>query len=282
MLEFPTAQTVSITVPPAEAATVGIEYSELANAVDTAVWALGMLRTGRNHRAGAQDPIRPGAEEWEIVIRTLHHRLLPRVGGIVDAAIRAHAGCKGGTYKALADAMEEPLHRAQYRRQQVTGDAPGHWEEWAVKGGNTRTVREELPPAPSFGIYVMDDGDAPRDARLVDEKFTLDEATQNVGYWAIETGAARVQVRRVGRVLVDVTREDIDTEEPDDDYDDQDQLLALYATPGEIPIGDGAAWSLDEAERTAREWLAQNPDSHRIEIRNTDNETVSTITRDND
>lgn len=128
---------ITISLPPEEAAALGGEAATLADWFDTALWALAMLRTGTNARGPAEiDPatrkITP--ETLYTVINDVDNRLLPRIEGIRDAAVRAHQD-NGGSLGELALAMDVARSTAQYRRDALRNSAPSTWEHWATKGG---------------------------------------------------------------------------------------------------------------------------------------------------
>ncbi|WP_424217788.1 hypothetical protein ACN20G_37145 (plasmid) [Streptomyces sp. BI20] len=145
---------ITISLPPGEAD--AISGDPLEDWFDSALWALSLLRTGINHRAPL--PGGPGtltADTWARVISDLDHRLLPRLEGIRDAAIRRHAEA-GGTIGDLALAMDTARSTAQSRRAAVlTGrDRPSVWERWAEAGGP-----QSLTVAP--GLYTLTPGPLP-------------------------------------------------------------------------------------------------------------------------
>ncbi|MFF7013226.1 hypothetical protein ACFY9Y_35030 [Streptomyces fimicarius] len=129
---------ITISLTPAEAAALGSEADTLADWFDTALWALAMLRTGTNehgHLPG-QDVREVTPDSLYTVINDLDNRLLPRLQGIRDAAIRRHNEL-GGSLNNLALAMDVSKSTAQSRRNAVLDgrDRPSHWENWAVKDG---------------------------------------------------------------------------------------------------------------------------------------------------
>jgi len=118
-----------------EAAAIGGELGPIADTLHSALWALAILRTG--HVRADQDqrkdarPERPATPDtWYTVINDLEHRLLPRIEGIRDAAMRAHAAT-GGSVGQLARAMDVPRSTAQYRRETLQRSMPSTWETWA-------------------------------------------------------------------------------------------------------------------------------------------------------
>jgi hypothetical protein len=125
---------ITISLTPAEAAALGNEPSHLADWFDTALWALGILRTGRNHRADGDEEVT--SRTLYTVLTDLDHRLIPRIEGIRDAAVRRHHEL-GGSIGDLALAMDVKKSTAQSRRNVIlTGrDRPTTWERWATQGG---------------------------------------------------------------------------------------------------------------------------------------------------
>lgn len=120
---------ITLSIPTAEADAIGLELDSLVERMDTALWALGLLRTGTTHRPdGVARPIT--AEHLYTVITDLEHRLAPRLQGITAATIREHARL-GGSYGELARAMDVPRSTAQRRRDAVTGNPATQWERWA-------------------------------------------------------------------------------------------------------------------------------------------------------
>jgi len=118
---------ITISLTPEEAAAAG-HIGDLADWFDTALWALAVLRTGRVDRT---DGHALTANDLHTVINDLDHRLLPRLQGIRDAAVRRHADL-GGTYGDLATAMDTSRSTAQYRRDALTAKTPSVWENWAT------------------------------------------------------------------------------------------------------------------------------------------------------
>ncbi|MEU3078509.1 hypothetical protein [Streptomyces laurentii] len=90
----------------------------LTDATDT----LHALRTGTTPDHG-----------WEPGIEALDHHLLPRLHGILDAAIRAHAET-GASHGDLAKAMHVSRSTAQSRRKAILDGRgrPSEWEQWAT------------------------------------------------------------------------------------------------------------------------------------------------------
>lgn len=126
--------TISLTAD--QAAALGVDAGELAEALDTVLVGLAALRAGRDPQVPADagmslkdQPVTAGVffDEW--LIRDASS-LRERMKGLLSAAIRAHVE-HGGTYGTLATAMDVPRATAQRRRDAVTEKAPGDGESWA-------------------------------------------------------------------------------------------------------------------------------------------------------
>lgn len=123
---------ITLTIPTTEADAIGAELALLTDQMDSALWALALLRTGRTYRDKDAPEGRPvTVEDLSTAITDLERRLTPRLQGIRDALIREHAGL-GGSYGSLATAMDVPRSTAQRRRDAVTGRWPSTWEAWAT------------------------------------------------------------------------------------------------------------------------------------------------------
>ncbi|MET9016928.1 hypothetical protein ABZX74_39630 [Streptomyces olivaceoviridis] len=129
--------TISLTAEQAEA--IGGELGPFADAFAGALWALAALRTDtvpadQDDEAGAR-PDRPAtAETWATAIHDVEQRLMPRLKGIRDSAMRAHAA-SGGSYGQLARALGVTARStAQYRRDTLQEQMPSEWEIWAITG----------------------------------------------------------------------------------------------------------------------------------------------------
>ena len=131
--EHPGGVDISVTFTSEQLAALGADAGLFLDWTETALWALVALRTGV-WGAGleSQGPIND--KGWYTIINDLDHRLLCRLQGIRDAAIRAHAG-SGGSIGNLALAMDVPRSTAQSRRDAVLSREPDMWETWARKGG---------------------------------------------------------------------------------------------------------------------------------------------------
>ncbi|MEU3078753.1 hypothetical protein [Streptomyces laurentii] len=127
---------VTLSLTPAQSAALGIDLDTLTDWFDTALWALTLLRTGANDRNTDTDsaPTEATAAMLYTVINDLDLRLLPRLQGLRDAAIRQHATL-GGSLGQLAHAMDVTKSTAQSRRKAVLEgrDRPSRWEQWATK-----------------------------------------------------------------------------------------------------------------------------------------------------
>lgn len=156
---------ITISLTKDEAAALGSEVSTLADWFDTALWALAMFRNGSNPRGPVE--IDPSSREVTpnrlyTVINDLDNRLLPRLEGIRDTAIRRHQEL-GGSLGELALAMDVAKSTAQSRRNVVmTGrDRPSTWERWAIEGGPQGRERCQAcghPGLPSDALAATEDG----------------------------------------------------------------------------------------------------------------------------
>ncbi|WP_346660134.1 NUDIX hydrolase [Streptomyces sp. WMMB303] len=133
---------ITMSFTPEEAAGIGGELGPIADTLHSALWGLATLRTGwvpadADHHADARPAREAGPETWQQIISDLHHRLLPRIEGIRDAAIRRHHEA-GGTLPSLARAMDVPKSTAQSRRNTLIDGTPSTWARWATDGGPQR------------------------------------------------------------------------------------------------------------------------------------------------
>lgn len=117
---------IVISLTPEQSQALGMEAGTLADWFHTMLWTLATLRTADDNSA-SQDA-------WHTMINDLDHRLLPRLEGVRDAAVRAHAD-SGGSIGDLALAMDVPRSTAQYRREALLKAMPSTWETWAKSGG---------------------------------------------------------------------------------------------------------------------------------------------------
>ncbi|MFI6279826.1 hypothetical protein [Streptomyces sp. NPDC050988] len=99
----------------------------LGEIFDSYVWAMGMLRTGRNSRDSGTPPPTPG--DWVAALRGLD-RLPTRLQGIRDGLIRAYTAAEGNRER-LAAVMNISRSAARHRHVRVTRHAPNAWEQWA-------------------------------------------------------------------------------------------------------------------------------------------------------
>ncbi|WP_052425156.1 hypothetical protein [Streptomyces fulvoviolaceus] len=135
---------ITIALTPLETEAIGEDATLMAEILDNCLWAMGMLRTGINSRdRGAPAPT-PG--DWASALRGLD-RLPPRVQGICEALIRAHAAANG-KLEHLASATNVSTTAAQDRRATVTHEPPGTWEQWAA------TVRTPRPTDNDAGAHA--------------------------------------------------------------------------------------------------------------------------------
>ncbi|MEU8765035.1 hypothetical protein [Streptomyces sp. NPDC048659] len=155
---------VTISLTAAEAAQVGDDAGILADWFHSALWALAILRAGHvpanpdHPHPDARKDRTAGPGDWYTVVNDLDYRLLPRLEGIRDAAIRAHAAA-GGSVGDMALAMDVSRSTAQYRRDAVRQADPSVWEQWATR---TREPRPRCVacghPARSTDALVVTDG----------------------------------------------------------------------------------------------------------------------------
>ncbi|MET9097169.1 hypothetical protein ABZX72_34395 [Streptomyces cyaneofuscatus] len=130
---------LTIRLTAVEVDAIGLAEAEgLAEYLDTALWGLAVLRTGRTARTPDLRPIE--ARDLHAVIRDLHKHLAPRVGGVRDAAIRRHREL-GGSTADLAAAMDTARSTAQDRREALDRTGPrradvARWETWAATRQN--------------------------------------------------------------------------------------------------------------------------------------------------
>ncbi|WP_050564821.1 hypothetical protein [Salinispora arenicola] len=109
-------------VPASYAPALGTDGALMLDWVSSALIALARLRD--------QDEVMT-AGDWYSLINDLEYRLAPRLQGLRDALIRAHADA-GGSYGALALAMDVSKSTAQYRRDRLVATEPSTWELWAT------------------------------------------------------------------------------------------------------------------------------------------------------
>lgn len=126
---------LTIRLTAAEIDAIGPTEAEgLLEYLDTALWALAVLRTG--HTVRSEDQQELTADDLHAAIRDLHKRLIPMLEGVGDAAIRRHREL-GGTTGELAAAMDSPRSSAQRRREALDQTGPrrteaARWEAWAT------------------------------------------------------------------------------------------------------------------------------------------------------
>jgi hypothetical protein len=126
-----------ISLTEGQAAALGVDAAELAEALDTMLVGLAAMRTRRNPAVPAgggqslkDEPVTAGAVWDEWLLRDLA-TLRTRVDGATAAAIRAHAR-HGGSYGELATATGVGRPTAQRRRDAVTRTDPKPAERWAT------------------------------------------------------------------------------------------------------------------------------------------------------
>ncbi|MGW1675665.1 hypothetical protein [Streptomyces sp. NPDC002324] len=127
---------ITISLTPGEAEALGMEAATIADWFDTAFWGLALLRNGYSDRGG-QGATDVTPEALYTVLNDLDHRLLPRLQGLRDAAVRRHQEL-GGSIGDLALAMDVAKSTAQSRRNVVMNRSATSWERWATQGGPER------------------------------------------------------------------------------------------------------------------------------------------------
>lgn len=118
---------ITITLTALEAEAMGTDATLMAEIFDSYLWAMGMLRTGRNSRDPGTPPPTPG--DWLAALRGLD-RLPTRFQGIRDGLIRACTAADG-SLERLANVMNISRSAARHRRTRITRHAPKSWEQWA-------------------------------------------------------------------------------------------------------------------------------------------------------
>jgi hypothetical protein len=126
---------IRISLTRLESESVGRDAQLMAEILDSALWALGMLRTGINSRDQGDPPPTPG--DWTACIRGLD-RLLPRVEGTRDGVVRAYTSA-GGSLEHLAHAMNVDESMAQNHCIRIQNESPGVWESWAATSATERS-----------------------------------------------------------------------------------------------------------------------------------------------
>ncbi|MCK1813271.1 hypothetical protein MTQ13_03115 [Streptomyces sp. XM4011] len=113
---------ITISLTPTQSAAIGPEASSLADWFDTALWTLAALRS-EGHE--------PTADQLYTTLNDIEARLLPRLEGIRDAAVRRHKEL-GGSVGDLGLALDMPRSTAQSRREALEKRGPSNWEKWAT------------------------------------------------------------------------------------------------------------------------------------------------------
>ncbi|MFG2844230.1 hypothetical protein ACGF12_13810 [Kitasatospora sp. NPDC048296] len=144
---------IVIDLLPTEARAVGrADADELTSILDTALWALTLLRTGKDRRGRDNKPAttRPvTVENWHLAISRLESARTTLLAGITAAAIREHRQA-GGSVADLARAMDAPRSTAQTRQAKVLTAGVSEWEAWAT------TFPDEHPPSTDNWIHTVD------------------------------------------------------------------------------------------------------------------------------
>jgi len=118
---------ITITLTALETEAMGDDATRMAEIFDSYLWAMGMLRTGRNSRDSGTPP--PTSGDWAAALRGLD-RLPTRLQGIRDGLIRAYTAA-GGNRERLSAVMNISRSAARHRHVRVTRRAPSAWEQWA-------------------------------------------------------------------------------------------------------------------------------------------------------
>ena len=118
---------ITITLTALEAEAMGKDATLMAEIFDSYLWAMGMLRTGRNSRDPGTPPPTPG--DWLAALRGLD-RLPTRLQGIREGLIRACTAADG-SLERLATVMNISRSAARHRRTRIARHAPKSWEQWA-------------------------------------------------------------------------------------------------------------------------------------------------------
>lgn len=120
--------TITITPTPDQQRALGPDTYTLLDQFAAILATLADLRTGAELDRDA----------WHNSINAIY-RLDEALGGIRDAAIRAHH-LAGGSYGNLAIAMDCERATAQTRRDKVIRNSPSPAERWAIAGGAPRQL----------------------------------------------------------------------------------------------------------------------------------------------
>ncbi|WP_198169357.1 hypothetical protein [Herbidospora daliensis] len=121
---------ITIRLTAAETEAMATETRLMAEAFDSHLWVLGMLRTGTNSRDPGSPP--PVQGDWATALWAAH-RLPPRLDAIRTAAIRAFMA-SGGNAERLANLLRTDPAAARALWTEVKGQPPGDWERWAAGG----------------------------------------------------------------------------------------------------------------------------------------------------
>ncbi|MFB7225500.1 hypothetical protein [Streptomyces sp. NPDC056227] len=126
---------IIICLTPQEADAFQAEVVSLADSIDSLLYALVLLRTGRTTRTKLRTTSTTERDatltDLHVVLADLDAGLLPRIQGARDALIRLHKQM-GGSLAQLAAVMEVSKSTAQSRRTAITSAPMGQWEKWAV------------------------------------------------------------------------------------------------------------------------------------------------------
>lgn len=121
---------ITIRLTAAEAESMGTETQLMAEALDSHLWALGMLRTGANSRdPGSPAPVQG---DWASALWNVD-RLASRLDAIRTATIRAFMA-SGGNAERLAGVLRTEPAEARALWTEMRNRPPGDWERWASGG----------------------------------------------------------------------------------------------------------------------------------------------------
>ncbi|MGW7415809.1 hypothetical protein [Streptomyces sp. NPDC054863] len=119
---------IVISLTPTQARALGDDAARIAGWTDTALWIIALMRS-RQTPDGT--PYVPGVTDYRDAINALELHLIPALGGVRNASVRAHTE-GGATIQELADAMNISRSTAQSRREVLARKSPGDWEKWAT------------------------------------------------------------------------------------------------------------------------------------------------------
>lgn len=145
--------TITVHFTHEESTALGAEAGMLTDWYTSALLALVELRTAEPGQSPYMEP-----DSWYYLINDMENRLAPRLRGIRDALIRAHAD-DGRSVGDLAVAMDVVKSTAQGRRDAVVKRDPSVWETWARTGGpqGLQSERPALGESNAAGVAAVAD-----------------------------------------------------------------------------------------------------------------------------